>query len=190
MIEKAIGLMKTLLPCLVVFSLTTGCANTIVREAVDNAYTSNIPPLKVEFVNNIDQSHDHKDTKLITFRDKKIKPIWIELYHFNLRKQQIDHFYSLEQIATNSNFRVLGSVYFNNHRWVKFAKVNGKGHLVCGFMTRKDMWMMFIYNSTQLTSLEMKSYREYQKTLNVSETEKKLFDLMFTNLDRAISAIY
>lgn len=61
---------------------------------------------------------------------------------------------------------------------------------MCGYITRKDRWMIFIHNSTPLTNTELRSYREYQKTLKLSDTEKKLFALMFENLDQAIASIH
>ena len=83
----------------------------------------------------------------------------------------------------------MGAAYFNQHRWVKVAKENGRGYLMCGYLTRKDKWIIFIHNVIPLTSSELESYRLYQKTLQLSETEKRLINMLFEDLDEVIVCI-
>ncbi len=174
-----------------VFCLTSlGCATHPVRSASGKKYTSDIPSLEVDFASPIRHQKDVGRDKRIQFANREIKPVWIELDYIRARDKQIDYFYSLEQIASNSDFCLLGTAHFDEHKWVKVAKENGRGYLMCGYLTRKDKWIIFIHNATPLTNSELESYRQYQKTLQLSETEKRLIDMLFENLDEAIVSIH
>jgi hypothetical protein len=181
--------LKTLFFYFFISFLAAGCASAHLREASGKKYTSSIPPLEVEFAYHIKQDYDHGRDIQIEFANREVKPIWVELEYLNTRAQKIEHFYSLKQIASNLHFCFLEEVYFNGHKWVKVAKENGKGYLMCGYMTRKDKWMIFIHNYTPLTSSELDSYREYQKTLKLSQADEKLINMLFDNLDRSIISI-
>ncbi len=170
-------------------SMTVGCAMSPVREAKDRQYTSDTPPLELTFAYYIDQDRDHGRNKQIIFTSKEAKPIWVELYKWNVPDHRIDYFNSLEQIAFESNFILLGDTRFNGKRWVKVAKKNGSHYLMCGYMTRKGKWLIFVHNYTPLTNSEQKSFQKYQKTLKLADTEKKLIDLLFANLEKTIVSI-
>jgi hypothetical protein len=174
-----------------IFCLTSlGCATHANRKASAKNYTSDIPSLKVDFASHIRDQKDFGRDKWIQFSNRRFKPVWVELDYIRSRDKQIDYFYSLEQIASNGDFCFLGTAHFSGHKWVKVAKENDRGYLMCGYLTRKDKWIIFIHNATPLTNSELESYRRYQKTLQLSETEQKLIDLLFNNLDEVIVSIH
>ena len=176
--------------CVLFYLMSFGCATHPVRKASGKKYTSDIPSLQIDFASHIKNQKDFGRDKVIQFANREFKPVWVEFDYIRARDKQIDYFYSLEQIASNGDFCFLGTAYFDEHKWVKVAKENGRGYLMCGYMTRKDKWIIFIHNATPLTNSELASYRLYQKTLQLSETEKKLIDMLFRNLNEVIVSIH
>ena len=168
---------------------TIGCQSTPIRQAVGTKYTSDYPPLEVEFAYRIGNVKDKADDKLISLHTGEVRDIWVELIRIHANDNQIDYFYSLQNIASSRNFKYFGPVYFEEHQWAKVSKVNDGGWLMCGFFTRKDKWLIFIHNSAKLTNLEMERYHEYQRTLKLSETDKLFIDKLFAELDKAIISI-
>ena len=182
-------LLRMIAVCTLFCLMNVGCAANPVREATGKTYTSDIPSLQVDFAYHIEQEKDYGRDKWIKFANREIKPVWVELSYITARDKQIDYFYSLEQIASNGGFCFLGATYFDKRKWIKIAKENGRGYMMCGYMTRKDKWIIFIHNATPLTNSELESYRRYQKTLQLSETDRRLIDMLFNNLDEVIVSI-
>ena len=146
---------------------TISCSSTPIRQASGTRYTSKIPPLDVEFAYRIGDVQDYGNDKYLDLSTTDVRGIWVDLIHLQVNDNQIDYFYSLQNIVNNYNFKHFGLVYFNNHQWAKVVKYNDEGWLMCGFFTRKDKWLIFIHNSARLTNAELQRYREYQKTLKL-----------------------
>ncbi len=166
-----------------------GCATTSVREAVGTKYTSDIPPLKIEFAYNIANAQNKGNDKLIHFYSNKVRDVYVELYRLKVNDNNIDYYYSVQGIASNLGYHYHGPVYFDDHQWAKVTKVNEDGWLMCGFITRKDKWLLFIHNSAKLTRLEMERYQEYRSTLKFAEQDKRFIDILFADLNKTIIAI-
>jgi len=166
-----------------------GCAITPNRQAIGTTYTSDVPPLEVEFAYQISNVKNSGNDKLLTLYTTEVRDVWVELYKINVIDNKVDYFYSLERIAHNNNFQYFGPIYFEEHQWVKVADVTDKGWLMCGYLTRKDKWMIFIHNSYELDDAGIERYREYQRTLKLSESDRQFIDKQFANLNKAIVSI-
>jgi hypothetical protein len=174
--------------CLSLF-LGAGCTTAPVRQAIGRKYVSSLPPLEVEFAYAIGNVENNDNDKLITLYTTEVKPVWVEVDPILVPTHQPISYFSLENIAKNIGFKYLETIYFSDHQWVKVAHLNKRNFVMCGYLTRKDDWMIFIHNSEKLDAEGIRRYQNYQRTLTLTDADMAVINKMFENLDRAIAAI-
>lgn len=166
-----------------------GCAATPNRQAIGTKYTSDIPPLEVEFAYKIGNVENKRDSKFITLYTTEVRNIWVEIERIGLTDSRSVNYHSFEKIADYNNFIIYEPIYFENHKWAKVSNVTENGYLVCGYMTRKDKWMIFIHNSYKLDKIGVERYRGYGQISDISESDKQFIENLFVDLDKAIISI-
>lgn len=170
---------------LLVWLIMTSCGTAPVRKVVENKYISEVPPLEGEFQYEIRGVKEYGQDKQFLFYTSAVNPVYVEISRPHVYTGNIDYYYSLETIASNQHYYFMGPKYIDDHKWAKVTKVNDNGWLMCGYMTRKDHWFIFIHNSIRLDSDGMKRYEEYQKTLKPSDKDIAFLDQMFDDLNKS-----
>ena len=143
----------------------------------------------MEFAYKIGDVKNKKDSKFLTLYTTEVRNIWIELHRLKVKTHPTGGFTSLQEIVKNDKFQYFGPVYFENHQWAKVANITDEDWLVCGYMTIKNNWMIFIHNSYELDAEGIKRYREYQRTYLLNETDRNFIEKLFADLDKAIILI-
>ncbi len=170
--------------------LVSACAAMPESKVVDKHFLSEVPPLDIEFAYEIHVVEENGRSKEFIFNSNEIRPVVVEIVRLTLTPRRVDYYYSLETIASNHQFYYMGAKYLAGHKWAKVEKLNDNGWLICGYMTRKDQWLIFIHNYRKLPADGIKSYEMYKKTLKPSEGDLAYFNQKFDDLNKSTTIIH
>ena len=160
------------------------CATKAIRKVDGNSFISEDPSLHIKFSSEILDVEEKGQIRIFKFKKFDVRPVVIEIRRATLSPRRVDYYYSLETIASNANMEFMGQKYFNGHKWVRVAKVNEEGTLLCGYLSRKGHWLIYVFNFERLDERDLERYKEFRKTSS-SEYIVSLIGGMFEELDRS-----
>lgn len=172
------------------FVLVTGssCTITPTRLVEDTRYSSDLPPLNIEFAHEIDSLDENGNQAIFTFVDKE-QPAVLEYHLIQVLDNKIDYYYSLEHIALNSNYLFLGNTSFNGQQWARVASVSNNVFWTAGYLTRKEKWLIYLFTYYEMTDLEIERSLEYKKTTTLLDVDRDLIEGLFDELDGLILSV-
>ena len=104
--------------------------------------------------------------------------------------KRYDYFDSIEQIAANLNMINLDAVYFNDHKWIKYAQGPENESFLCtGYFTRKDDYFILVYRWVWIGKVFIQEMEKYKKTLKMTDYLKRLLDDEFIATDKLFKIV-
>ena len=169
-----------------------GCAGLAPnRQLIGNDFVSDYPPLQITLAPNFQEGrkdHEH-GTNIWQYTFESGNGINIEIYHHN-RALGHDFYYSLDQIAGNSDMVNLGAVRPDGHRWLKFANSSDDNSwLFTGYFTRKDDYFIYVYRWSRISSNYLPDIESYKKTHNLTDVHKQQLDEAFKETDKMFKIV-
>ena len=189
-------MIKKLTLNIICIGVLLGCASVQHQRTFENnTFTSDFPELCVK----IHRSYIWNQGKESKRYGKSQVELWwwevvrgtgvgivLEKYH---RSTSFDYYYSLEAITTNRNSIPLETLLINDHRWLKYAYVDEQKYLHTGFFTRKDDFFIEVYRYAYLPGY-MDEIEKLHKTRTVSDSQKKLLNIVFDETDKLFTIEY
>ena len=165
-----------------------GCAGLQPQtEITDDVFISERPSLKVQ----IDAT--------VYKRGKNGQTWWwgcdgagvaVNIYRDRTREEKLDYYYSLEHIVKNQNGVALGSVHFNDHKWLRYAYANKQGYLHTGYYTRKGRYFISVYRFVEIGGSDLAEVEKWRRDHELTTKQRALFEEAFEHTDRMFIIVY
>mgnify|MGYP006291405209 CR=1 FL=1 len=179
---KIIGIMLV-----ITLMILSSCSIMPKRQVIDNFYISESPQLVVRFEKDIREHKKNAGWETFTFYSGI--PIGIKIESNRNNANQIDYYYPLYKIMSNFHMYNMGSRYINDHEWGQFAYVNSHNKLIVGYFTRKDHYFIYVYTWESMTEEAIRSFEYYQKTLDISQSDKRYLQNLMEKINKQIEIV-
>jgi len=99
-------------------------------------------------------------------------------------------YFALNQVLWQLNFVNFGSIFINDHKWVKFVNVNKNNYLQTGYLTRKGQNLILTFRYLHLNEESMQEVREFGKNWEMSDEQKLMLKEAFKHTDELFTIEY